>query len=107
MSTLTLKPIHTGGRHFHSQLDAVMRLYETTKSVITLRTTLTLDPDIMSAARQIAAAKSKNIGEVISDLARRGLEARAKVGTRQLPRISGRLSPSPGPAPQRETRHRR
>jgi len=37
----------------------------------------------MSAARQIAAAKSKSIGEVISELARRGLEARGKVGTRQ------------------------
>ena len=48
-----------------------------------MRTTLTLDPDILSAARQIAAAKSKSIGEVISELARRGLEARVKVGTRQ------------------------
>jgi hypothetical protein len=54
-----------------------------TEERIPVRTTLTLDPDIMSAARQIAAAKSKSIGEVISDLARRGLEARAKVGTRQ------------------------
>ncbi|HEY0749172.1 MAG TPA: hypothetical protein VGD63_20890 [Steroidobacteraceae bacterium] len=48
-----------------------------------MRTTLRLDPDIMSAARQIAAAKSKSIGEVISELARRGLEARSKIGTRQ------------------------
>jgi hypothetical protein len=48
-----------------------------------MRTTLTIDPDILSAARQIAAAKSKSIGEVISELARRGLEARAQVTTRQ------------------------
>lgn len=48
-----------------------------------MRTTLTLDADIMSAARQIAVAKSKSIGEVISELARRGLEARVNVGTRQ------------------------
>jgi hypothetical protein len=48
-----------------------------------MRTTLTIDADILSAARQIAAAKSKSIGEVISELARRGLEARAKVTTRQ------------------------
>jgi negative regulator of replication initiation len=48
-----------------------------------MRTTLSLDSDILSAARQIAAAKSKSIGEVISDLARRGLEARGKVATRQ------------------------
>jgi hypothetical protein len=61
----------------------MMRLDEARKERNPMRTTLTLDPDIMSAARQIAAAKSKSIGEVISDLARRGLEARAKVGTRQ------------------------
>jgi hypothetical protein len=48
-----------------------------------MRTTLSLDADILSAARQIAAAKSKSIGEVVSELARRGLEARGKVGTRQ------------------------
>ena len=48
-----------------------------------MRTTLRLDPDILSAARQIAAARSRSIGEVISELARLGLEARAKIGTRQ------------------------
>jgi hypothetical protein len=48
-----------------------------------MRTTLTIDPDILSAARQIADAKSKSIGEVISELARRGLEARAKVTMRK------------------------
>jgi hypothetical protein len=47
-----------------------------------MRTTLSLDADILSAARQIAAAKSKSIGEVISELARRGLESRARVSTR-------------------------
>jgi len=44
-----------------------------------MRTTLSLDPDVLSAARQIAAARSISIGEVISELARQGLEARAKV----------------------------
>jgi chorismate synthase len=48
-----------------------------------MRTTLTLDADIISAARQIAAAKSKSIGKVISELARRGLEARSEVRTHQ------------------------
>jgi hypothetical protein len=48
-----------------------------------MRTTLTLDSDILSAARQIAGAKSKSIGAVISELARRGLEARGAVATRQ------------------------
>jgi len=48
-----------------------------------MRTTLTLDPDVMSAARQIARARSKSIGEVISELARKGLETRGKVKSRQ------------------------
>jgi hypothetical protein len=47
-----------------------------------MRTTLKIDSDILNAARQIAAAKSKSIGEVISELARRGLEARSRVTTR-------------------------
>jgi hypothetical protein len=48
-----------------------------------MRTTLSIDPEILSAARQIAAARSKSIGEVISELARRGLEARGRSSSRQ------------------------
>lgn len=48
-----------------------------------MRTTFTLDADIVSAARQIAAAKSKSMGQVMSELARRGHEARREIGTRQ------------------------
>jgi hypothetical protein len=48
-----------------------------------MRTTLDLDPEVMAAARQIAAARSKSIGEVISELARRGLEARPSTATRR------------------------
>jgi hypothetical protein len=48
-----------------------------------MRTTLTLDPDILNAAREIAAARSMSIGDVISELARRGLEVRTKTGTRR------------------------
>jgi hypothetical protein len=47
-----------------------------------MRTTLKIDADILNAARQIAAAKSKSIGEVISELARRGLEPRGREGKR-------------------------
>jgi hypothetical protein len=47
-----------------------------------MRTTLSIDPEVLSAAKKIAAARSTSIGEVISELARRGLEARAKVGSR-------------------------
>jgi hypothetical protein len=61
----------------------MMRTLHMRRELYSMRTTLTLDPDIMSAARQIAAAKSKSIGEVISELARRGREARGEVGTRQ------------------------
>jgi hypothetical protein len=48
-----------------------------------MRTTLTIDPEILSAARQIAAKGSKSIGEVISELARRGLEVRGQAASRQ------------------------
>jgi hypothetical protein len=48
-----------------------------------MRTTLRLDPEVLSAARQIAAARSISIGEALSELARRGLEARLPAGARQ------------------------
>jgi hypothetical protein len=47
-----------------------------------MRTTLSIDPEVLSAARKIAVARSTSIGKVISELARRGLEARSKVGSR-------------------------
>jgi len=40
-----------------------------------MRTTLSIDPDVLSAARQLAAEQSRSIGAVISDLARKGLQA--------------------------------
>jgi hypothetical protein len=42
-----------------------------------MRTTLQIDPEVLAAARRIAHLGSKTLGEVISELARRGLEARA------------------------------
>jgi len=48
-----------------------------------MRTTLNLGPEVMAAARQIAAARSKSIGEVISELARRGLEVRPSKASRR------------------------
>jgi hypothetical protein len=38
-----------------------------------VRTTLAIDDDILAAARELAAADGKSIGEVISSLARRAL----------------------------------
>lgn len=39
-----------------------------------MRTTLTLDPEVLQAARSLARARSISIGEAVSQLARRGLE---------------------------------
>jgi hypothetical protein len=38
-----------------------------------VQTTLTIDDDVLSAAKEIAAAQEKTVGEVISSLARQGL----------------------------------
>lgn len=48
-----------------------------------MRTTLSLDPEILSAARKIAAARSQSIGTVISELARRGLETKVRTTARK------------------------
>jgi len=38
-----------------------------------MRTTLVIEDDVLEAARSLAEAEGKSLGEVISDLARRGL----------------------------------
>lgn len=38
-----------------------------------MRTTLTLDDDVLQIARDLAALEKKTLGEVISELIRRGL----------------------------------
>lgn len=46
-----------------------------------MRTTLVIDDDVLSAAREMAAIEKKSVGEVISSLARQALspsEPRAK-----------------------------
>lgn len=40
-----------------------------------MRTTLTLDDDILEAARRLAESQHRSLDKVISHLARRGLEA--------------------------------
>ncbi|HAB19127.1 MAG TPA: antitoxin [Verrucomicrobiota bacterium] len=42
-----------------------------------MRTTVTLDDDVFEAARAQAQASGKKLGEVLSQLARRGLRASA------------------------------
>jgi len=38
-----------------------------------MRTTLDLDPDVLVAARALAAEQRRSLGSVVSELARRGL----------------------------------
>lgn len=42
-----------------------------------MRTTLTLDDDVLAAARAIAEQSRRSLGAVVSDLAREGLKPRA------------------------------
>jgi hypothetical protein len=46
-----------------------------------MRTTVTLDDDVFEAAKAQAEASGKNLGEVISLLARRGLKAAQSGGS--------------------------
>lgn len=47
-----------------------------------MRTTLSLDDDVVAAARELAVAEKRSLGSVISELARRGLTpARVESGT--------------------------
>jgi hypothetical protein len=39
-----------------------------------MRTTLAIDDDVLTAAKEIAVAQNKTVGQVISSLARQGLE---------------------------------
>lgn len=40
-----------------------------------MRTTLTVDDDVLAAARELAAQHRRSIGEVISELSRKGLQS--------------------------------
>jgi hypothetical protein len=45
-----------------------------------VRVTLLIDDDVLTASRELAAAQRKGVGEVISALARRGLQPNQIVG---------------------------
>lgn len=47
-----------------------------------MRTTVTLDDDVFEAARAQAQASGKKLGEVLSQLARRGIRASSQGATR-------------------------
>ena len=45
-----------------------------------MRTTLTIDDDVLAAARELAATQCKSLGEVLSSLAREALHPRTGGG---------------------------
>ena len=47
-----------------------------------MRTTLMLDDEILFEAREIASSQDLSLGEVFSQLARRGLDSAPSVGTK-------------------------
>jgi hypothetical protein len=47
-----------------------------------MRTTVTLDDDVFEAAQAQAQASGKNLGQVLSQLARRGLRASSQSATK-------------------------
>jgi hypothetical protein len=59
----------------------------------TMRTTVDLDEDVLHAAKEIAAMRGKTAGQVLSELARKGLEAKrtykVRNGVPVLPRRPG------------------
>ncbi len=60
-----------------------------------VRTTLTLADDVLDAARDLARAQGKPIGEVVSALARRGLQRQQPVGASRngIPLLPASTSP--------------
>lgn len=48
----------------------------------TMRTTLTIDDDVLAAAKQFAAARAITVGEALSQLARASLVERRRHATR-------------------------
>jgi hypothetical protein len=52
-----------------------------TRQETNMRTTLTIDDDVLAAAKHLAERENKSMGEVISALARQGL-SRASAGTK-------------------------
>ena len=48
-----------------------------------MRTTLTIDDDVLEAARQLALRENKSLGEIVSELARQGLYTRLSAEPRR------------------------
>jgi hypothetical protein len=63
-----------------------------------MRTTLDLDADILQAAKELATARGTTAGKVVSELARKGLEAPRGGRVRNgVPLLARRPTGSPKP----------
>ncbi len=63
-----------------------------------MRTTLSIDDDVVSAARELADAQHRSLGSVISELARRGLtpakvDASGALPVIQVPKGTAPITP--------------
>jgi hypothetical protein len=63
-----------------------------------MRTTLDLDPDVLQAAKELAAASNSTAGKIISALVRKALEPSRSVRVRNgVPLLSPRKAGAPKP----------
>jgi hypothetical protein len=63
-----------------------------------VRTTLDLDPDVLQAAKELAAVRGLTAGQVLSELARKALEPSAVAHVRNgVPLLPRRPAASPRP----------
>lgn len=63
-----------------------------------MRTTLDIDDDVLQAAKELAAARRRTAGQVLSELARKGLEPAPRGRVRNgVPVLPGRPPASPRP----------
>ena len=61
-----------------------------------MRTTISIDDDVLAAAKNLAELQQRSLGKVISDLARRGLRMPGPAGSRNgfpllSPKSGGKL----------------
>lgn len=64
-----------------------------------MRTTLSIDDDVLMAARERARRTGRPLGEVISELARKALTGSASETEREAPAQSGPFRPFPSRGP--------
>jgi len=60
-----------------------------------MRTTLNIAEDVLFAAKELARRENRSAGEVISDLARRGLQASGSAQSTQEPDVFYGFCPLP------------